>query len=170
MPVPQLPVHDEETPTANAANGQNVECALLNQRQMPISLNKLKRFANSQWEQIANSHHRHADPPCRRSPVPNSKLDYRRLWYNIWSKSSNSMCSSARFVKICVSFRRLISYLGSEIYVGFSNGELMRFALRAGDPIPVSSSPSLPDHQLTLAPARVVHHLVSSECTWRKAN
>lgn len=56
-----------------------------------------------------------------------------------------------------------IALVGSEIYVGFSNGELIRFALQADDPAKVrTSSIHLPKTEKILS-VRVVHDLVKTD-------
>ena len=56
-----------------------------------------------------------------------------------------------------------IALVGSEIYVGFSNGELIRFALQADDPAKVRTlSIHLPKTEKILS-VRVVHDLVKTD-------
>ena len=56
-----------------------------------------------------------------------------------------------------------ITLVGSEIYVGFSNGELIRFALQADDPAKVRTlSIHLPKTEKILS-VRVVHDLVETD-------
>jgi hypothetical protein len=45
------------------------------------------------------------------------------------------MCTSVWYVPVfyCLDFRFIVR-VGSELYVGCSNGELLRFALQADDP------------------------------------